>query len=417
LFFSQDPRGPLRKIPRVTDPPEAPRGQAPPDRAAAESSYRRGQESFNRRSRESNEAAILCFRQAIEQDPTYAPAYAALAAAYCEAMIRYGHPRSLVDAAIGLTEKSVELDPGLLAGYDALAFAHFARGDLRKSLEAQYKVHVLDAAYPDAIANIAYLHLDLGELDLAVEWNRRALAAESPAVESPARRGLAYVCRNFGRLDLMFEEDAEAEAWLRKAVTLQPDFSSARVLLVYLHYRRGSGVRTQGEAHALLEARPDDPETLNYAADVALLRGNLAEARRLFEHAIALGPDSRNFYRARRAKTGLGFVLWQQGDPAAAQSLLDERIAIRTKEDEEGLNAWGPAYELAAIHAVLGRRPEALTWLRRAVERGWREAHLAEIDVMLQTLSGDPEYERILRDVRRQVAQMKVRAGKIGLPQ
>src|SRR3989304_5009601 len=146
-------------------------------------------------------------------------------------------------------------------------------------------------------------------------------------------------------------------------------------------------------------------------------RGNLAEARRLFEHAIALGPDSRNFYRARRAKTGLGFVLWQQGDPAAAQSLLDERIAIRSKEDEEGLNAWGPAYELAAIHAVLGRRPEALTWLRRAVERGWREAHLAEIDVMLQTLSGDPEYERILRDVRRQVAQMKVRAGRIGLPQ
>src|SRR3989304_402591 len=103
--------------------------------------------------------------------------------------------------------------------------------------------------------------------------------------------------------------------------------------------------------------------------------------------------------------------------PAAAQSLLDERIAIRSKEDEEGLNAWGPAYELAAIHAVLGRRPEALTWLRRAVERGWREAHLAEIDVMLQTLSGDPEYERILRDVRRQVAQMKVRAGRIGLPQ
>src|SRR3972149_10625049 len=66
-----------------------------------------------------------------------------------------------------------------------------------------------------------------------------------------ARRGLAYVCRNFGRLDLMFEEDAEAEAWLRKAVTLQPDFSSARVLLVYLSYRRGSGVGAPGGGGAL----------------------------------------------------------------------------------------------------------------------------------------------------------------------
>lgn len=215
----------------------------------------------------------------------------------------------------------------------------------------------------------------------------------------------------------MFEEEAEGEAWLRKATALQPDFSSARVLLVYLYYRRGNGVRTQVEARALLEARPDDPETLNYAADVALLHGNLAAARRLFEHAITLGPDSRNFYRARRAKTGLGFVLWQQEVPGAARFLFDERIAVRTKEYDDGLNAWGPAYELAAIHAVLGQRPEALTWLRRAAERGWREAHLAEIDVMLQSLSGDPEYERILRDVRRQVAQMTLRAGKIGFPQ
>src|SRR3989304_19791 len=78
----------------------------------------------------------------------------------------------------------------------------------------------------------------------------------------------------------------------------------------------GSGAGPGPGARGRLEGSPDDPETLNYAADVALLRGNLAEARRLFEHAIALGHASRNLYRARRAKTGLGFVLWQQGDPA-----------------------------------------------------------------------------------------------------
>jgi tetratricopeptide (TPR) repeat protein len=389
----------------VSDP-QIPPGT--PDRVAAEAAYRRAEEFFLLRNREANERAIASYAKAIEQDPTFAPAYAGLASAYCEARIRYGQPRTMMDSAIALAEKSVALDPGLARGYDAMAGAYFAKGALHKSLEVSQRAYAADPAYTDAVASIAFLFLDLGELDQAVDWSRRALALSGQS--SYAR---AYVYRNLGRLCFMFGQHDLAEAWLRQSLTLQPSFPSAHVLLIYLSFIRGDVTAASAEAKMMLERKPDDPEALNYGADVALLERDVSRAARLLERAISLGPDSRNFYHARRAMTGLAYVLWKQGDRTAARRVFDERIARRVEEFTDGLNAWGAPYELAAIHAVLGDRVEALAWLERSVEAGWREPHLARIDVLLEGLRDDPQYERILSNLQTRVRQFKERAAEL----
>lgn len=376
--------------------------QFDPARAAAEAAHRRAQEQFQLRHREANERAIVLNREAVEHDASYAPAYAGLATAMCEAMTRYGRSREAVEDAVNFARRAISLNPRLGEGYDALAFALFTRGDLRGALEVQQQGHTLDPAHPNSTARIAFLHLDLGELDEAVRWNCRALEIEPRS---------AYIHRNFGRLCLMFEEAWRAESWLRRAVDLDPRLSSARILLIYHLLARGERDSALAELQAMREQQPDDPETLNYAADVALMQDDLNEAQILYERAIGRGPDSRNFYRARRATTGLGYVLWINGERTAARRLIDERQAIRRKEFVEGLNAWGPPYELGAIRAVLGDPPEALAWLEHAVDRGWREPHLAETDPLLASLHGKKDFSALLERLRSRIASMKRAAG------
>jgi len=367
-------------------------------RAVAEAAYRQAKDQFEKHDREANDRAIALYRRAVDADADYPPAYAGLAAALCEAMVKYGRPRDDVEEVIALAHRAISLDAESVEGFEALAFATFARGDLRGALEAQLRVHALDPDHPDGVARIAFLYLDLGNLGEAVRWNGRALEIEPRS---------AYIHRNMGRLAWMFGDPGVAERWLRRAVELSPTFSSARILLVYLLLSGGHHDAGSAELDALLTQREGDPETLNFAADVALMQGDHPRAKRLYERALTLGPDSRNFYRARRVKTGLGFTLWMAGERETAQRLFNERRAIRIQEFADDLNAWGPPYELAAIQAVLGQRSEALDWLGRAVDRGWREPHLAESDPLLVGLRQKGTFSEVLDSARKTIAAAK----------
>ncbi len=60
------------------------------------------------------------------------------------------------------------------------------------------------------------------------------------------------------------------------------------------------------------------------------------------------------------------------------------------------------AFFLAQGYALIGRRDEALRWLRAAIARGLiNYPLLAKEDPFLESLRGDPEFDALMRDVRR----------------
>ena len=59
------------------------------------------------------------------------------------------------------------------------------------------------------------------------------------------------------------------------------------------------------------------------------------------------------------------------------------------------------------IHALLGEREQALAWLRRAVEVGNHNYPWFQKDKNYDSLRGDPEYQRIMEEVRRHWEQYK----------
>ncbi len=87
---------------------------------AAYELYRRGLAAFRKYRREDNEAAIVAFREAIEKDPNYALAYAALSEAYSFKVDKLDAPMYWLDSAVQAAEYAVLLDPQGAESFSAL---------------------------------------------------------------------------------------------------------------------------------------------------------------------------------------------------------------------------------------------------------------------------------------------------------
>ncbi len=105
--------------------------KAPTTSISAYESYLRGLSLINLFTYESRTDAIKQFEEAIERDPRFAEAYAALGNLYIELSGETIHPREALEKAEPLIAKSLELD-------DASSNAHLARGNLALQYRLEY---------------------------------------------------------------------------------------------------------------------------------------------------------------------------------------------------------------------------------------------------------------------------------------
>jgi hypothetical protein len=94
-----------------------------------------------------------------------------------------------------------------------------------------------------------------------------------------------------------------------------------------------------------------------------------------------------------RARAFLAITLAARGDRTCAEKLIAALIVGPYKKDHHVANSLGAAY------AQLGRRDEAVRWLRTAVENGLPCYPWYARDPLLEPLREDPQFERFLEDV------------------
>jgi hypothetical protein len=99
----------------------------------------------------------------------------------------------------------------------------------------------------------------------------------------------------------------------------------------------------------------------------------------------------------------------QSGDDAAAvmSGFLYASLNQRDKIDPrlfqyrpEKIIDGDQAYWIGGIHAMLGEKAQAITWLKRAVELGDVNYPWFQQDKNYDKLRGDPEYQAIMAGVR-----------------
>jgi len=310
---------------------------------AAQDLYLQGRFYWTKRTPADLNKALAYFQQAVAKDPAYALAYVGLADCYnllreYAAMPEEEAYRRAIEAA----RKAIELDPALADAHNSLAFDLFFGTLDRAGAEREFQTAlVLNPNCQLAHHWYATFLMTVGRTEEALKQIEIARQLNSSSTSILADKGLIlYVA---GRTD-------EAIALLKQIETREPTFISSHRYLATIDLMTGNY-----------------DSYLKESRQTALLSGNGTE--RAIADAAARG------YR-------------NGGSAGMLNAMLDEERKWYAK-------GRFPAYRVAETYSLLGRKEQALAYLRLSHER--HEAALAGImiDPALDPLRDDPSYRQL----------------------
>jgi len=146
---------------------------------AAFEAYRTGRLHWWRRSPGELQKALTLFAEALQNDPTYAPAYAAIADSWLLLSL-YGNLTSMkaTERAMPMIEKALEIDPGSAEAFAALGLARWQIGQRDAAESALRQSIKLNEDYIPAYLWLAGLLGDLGRLPEQSQILQRAMAMD-----------------------------------------------------------------------------------------------------------------------------------------------------------------------------------------------------------------------------------------------
>jgi TolB-like protein/Flp pilus assembly protein TadD len=308
--------------------------------------YLKGRFFWSKRTAADLRKSIEYFNQAIEQDPGYAQAYAALAQSWkLLPAFNGGAPNDCFPQAEAAAKKALALDDTSSTAHAALASLKGLNGFDYPGAIAEYErtlqLNPNDATARqwfanDTLANVGQTEREIAELKRAVELDPLSLVINS-------NLGVAYI--HAGRLD-------EAIAQLRKTVELDGTFYYSRYNL----------------------------------AQALELKGLIPEATAEYQKTMSMTEDP----------VPLGML----GRLYALHGQKDEALKILQKLRQNREQPYTAAYSLALIYVGLGDPNEALNWL----EQGYREHDgfnigPIRVDPLLAPLHGDPRFEALAEKI------------------
>jgi tetratricopeptide (TPR) repeat protein len=375
--------------------------------------------------------AMAQYQSAVNNDPTAAPARAALARLYLYA--------GLADRAMEIIEPGLANapeDPQLLtvhgAAEERLGNPSAALIDAQTAVQLapddDYAVALLASLYKkraqfdDAIKTVqaGLLHLPRS-VDLHSIMADLYLAAQRPAeAEAELRQVVALEPKalvhryRLAQYYLGQQNVDAAEHTLQEAITAVPDSSAAKLTLVqFLSAQRGRE-RAGAEADQLMAQNPDNDDLKLVLGEFMAQSGLSDRAESVFRGVIAHSDAKPNGLIARDR---LAALFLSRGDVAGATALVDA-VLKQNASDNDALMLRGdmallrgnPAAAILDLRAVLRDQPDAVP-IMRALARAYAdngEGGLAESTLRnaVQVAPKDP-------DSRLQLAQTLLAANKL----
>ena len=289
--------------------------------------------------------SIAHFQKALEVDPNYALAYAALADAYRTLPISgYVASSEAFPQAKAAAKRALELDEDLVEAHIVLGWVKFwfdwdwngSENSFRRAIE-------LSPNNADAHRGYAHLLSNQGRHEEALQQARRATELDPMALmtQSLESQFLFYA----GRED-------EAIATLRGTIDLDPDFWIAHSVLGRVYTRRG-----------------------------------------MFSEAII------EFNLAKKLSNGSVEVLTQLGYALAKSGQVREALATVAELKNAAAEKYVPAYDFAMIYNGLNRKDEALGYLEKSLAEREVQLTFSKVDVRWDELRTDERFKRVMREV------------------
>ena len=286
---------------------------------AAFEAYRTGRLHWWRRSPDELQKAITLFAKALKHDPSFAPAYAALADSWMLLSL-YGNLTNMkaAERAMPMIEKALEIDPESAEAFAALGLARWHIGQKDAAESALRQAVKLNDDYIPAYLWLAGLLGDLGRLPEQSQILQQAMTVD------PLNEFLAI---NFaGNLSSTGDYEAGKEL-LQGLISLRPD--SATLLRVISGHALKSGdlVEAWRYASQSYDLEPGSPVVIEALASAWEGVGMVDKAERLLIDGLKIASDNSNLRRT------YFLLLLKQGRLEKAQRLLQEQYG----ESVEGL--------------------------------------------------------------------------------
>lgn len=320
--------------------------------------YLRGRFHFYDKNREDLEAAIGLFENSVKLDPNFALAHAYLARAYSgKAFLYQRENRDLEEMVPAHLDRALALAPDL-------AEAHFAR------------------------AGILWTHSNHFPHGEVVRELHRAIELNPNFDEAHHQLGAVY--NHIGLLD-------KAAVELQQALAINPTYTGAR-------FRLGINLLSQGKYEQGLLLFNDTqrfmPSMWTFHTSSALFHlGRKQEASALIGEFLRTEPqDEGGVVTAMQA-----LLLADSGRKSEAERMI--RAAIQRGEGFGHFHH--TAYAIGSTYALMNNPRQALKWLQMAADDGFPCYPMFENDPILNNLRKDPDFIDFLAQQKTQWEQYK----------
>lgn len=322
-------------------------GKRATDNAEAWEEYLRGRDHFGRFifrtiDAEDCDAAIACFKKAIELDPHFALAYSGLGACYANRVFKgLGEPEDYTYAEAAFS-KAFFYDQNVVEARVLMVMIYMARGEKKK---ARSEIELLQKQFP----NDAALYFVTGVVNrLDGKYEESLKAFEKLTRLDPAARAVAAY--NRARIFIYKREFDKANEELDKGFKVEPNHPMLKIFrsgVLYYTGHKDEAIETMGK---VLKDNPrmDGIKPL---------------------YAIYLAGSGRE-------------------DEARAQ-LTDDALAISRSDHDM-------AYWVGATYALLGDKDLAFKWLNKAVRLGNQNKPHFENDINLESLRSDERWPELM---------------------
>jgi TolB-like protein/Tfp pilus assembly protein PilF len=327
---------------KLTDSEEHAISARPTENTKAHQFYLKGRYFWNKRTGPDLQTAIDYFKQAIEQDPNYALAYAGLADSHV-LLPYYGveTQQQSNPPAKAAAQKALELDPTLAEPHSTLGLILASGFDFSQSRKEFERAIALDPN--DATAHQWFGNGPLivtGEFDRAIAEGKRAVELDPLSLVVNTDLAVDYT---------MARRYPEAIEQFNKILAMDPRFYYAR-----------------------------------WAFGLALqCNGQLPEAVAQYKKATELTDDP--------------FVLAWLAQAYAKAGQRDEALKLLAQMEELATKRYVGAWSFAIVHLALGEKEKAIDELERAFrERSDPFITFIKVSPLFDPLRGDPRFQALL---------------------
>ncbi|NIL94338.1 MAG: hypothetical protein GTO71_07845 [Woeseiaceae bacterium] len=342
------------------------------------------------------EGAEIAFKQAIQLNPNYAPAYQWYGEMLADCCDRFSE-------ALELSRKATELDPKSAIIVNDYAEVVESSGRFGEALAHYRQAVEIEPRFAHGYVRIAdLLSARLGRVDEAILALHKSNSIEQDQWRVTQRLGLAYL--DLGDLQ-------QAEYW-RDRTLAAAEYGVVPDLEVALHLYLGDKETALEYARKDLESSRNSLHSIRVIRDHELEAGTPAAARARFETGFPeLFDDNGLNIRGenREAAVDLAYLLMQTGERELAERLLEGSLAA--EGSGLGDSAQGLGILETRILALRGNKAAAIGALRQAFDDGWRSSswYFLEHDPVLKPLHNEPEFQEVKAEIEVDMARQLAR--------